>query len=77
MCTYIFLTTSISIYTVHRAYDIAQATAYMFAGSYPSLHEVDRIEFSRPIDIGDLVRLSSRVVYTSCAVSRIFIHLYI
>jgi acyl-coenzyme A thioesterase 9 len=51
--------------TVHRAYDLAQATAYMFAGSYPNFSEVDRIEFTRPVDIGDLVRLRCRVVYTS------------
>jgi acyl-coenzyme A thioesterase 9 len=50
---------------VHWAYDLALATGYMFAGSYPIFYEVSRIEFARPVDIGDLVRLRSRVVYTS------------
>lgn len=27
--------------------------------------QVDRIEFRRPVDIGDLVRLKSRVIYAS------------
>ena len=31
----------------------------------PHFLEVDRIEFSKPVDIGDLVRLRSRVLYSS------------
>jgi len=50
---------------MHRAYDLAHATCYAFAGVYPHFKEVDEILFKRPVDIGDLVRLKSRVVYTS------------
>lgn len=52
-------------YLIHRAFDLALATAYTFSGSYPYFKAVDKIMFKRPVDIGDLVRLKSRVVYTS------------
>lgn len=45
--------------------DLALATAYTFAGAYPRLLEVDRIAFRRPVEIGDLVRMKSRVVCAS------------
>lgn len=50
---------------MHRAFDLALATCYTFAGSYPVFKQVDKIEFKRPVDIGDLVRLKSRVLYTT------------
>eukprot|EP00596_Hydrurales_sp_CCMP1899_P003825 CAMPEP_0119038526 /NCGR_PEP_ID=MMETSP1177-20130426/7498_1 /TAXON_ID=2985 /ORGANISM="Ochromonas sp, Strain CCMP1899" /LENGTH=471 /DNA_ID=CAMNT_0007001231 /DNA_START=164 /DNA_END=1576 /DNA_ORIENTATION=- len=52
-------------YLMHRAYDLAQATSYIFAGAYPHFLEVDQIDFKKPVDIGDLVRLKSRVVFTN------------
>ena len=52
-------------FLMHRAYDLAHATCYSFAGVYPHFKEVDEILFKKPVDIGDLVRLKSRVVYTS------------
>ena len=51
--------------SVHRAFSLAEATAYLFAGVRPHFLEVDRIEFTKPVDIGDLVRLRSRVLYSS------------
>ena len=50
---------------MHRAFSLAEATAYLFAGVRPHFLEVDRIEFTKPVDIGDLVRLRSRVLYSS------------
>ena len=51
--------------SVHRAYSLAEATSYLFAGVRPHFLEVDRIEFTKPVDIGDFVRLRSRVLYSS------------
>ena len=48
---------------MHRAYDLALATGYIFAGAYPHFLEVDQIDFKKPVDIGDLVRLKSRGTY--------------
>ena len=49
---------------MHKAYDLAHATAYTFMGCYPKFKEVEEISFKRPVDIGDLIRLKSRVVYS-------------
>ena len=52
-------------YLMHRAYDLALATCYTFAGAYPKFKAVGEVTFKKPVDIGDLVRLRSRVVYAS------------
>jgi acyl-coenzyme A thioesterase 9 len=52
-------------FLMHRAFSLAEATSYLFAGSRPRLLEVDRIEFTKPVDISDLIRLKSRVLYSS------------
>lgn len=49
---------------IHRAYDLALATSYTFAGKYPRFQEVEEISFKHPVDVGDLVKLRSRVVYS-------------
>lgn len=52
-------------FLMHRAYDLAQATCYTFAGQYPRFRGVEEVAFKKPVDIGDLVRLKSKVVYSS------------
>lgn len=52
-------------FLMHRAYDIAAATAYTFAGASPHFLECDRIQFLRSVEIGDLVRMKSRVSFSS------------
>ena len=52
-------------FLMHRAYDLALGTCYTFAGTYPEFKGVGEVSFKKPVDIGDLVRLKSRVVYTS------------
>ncbi len=52
-------------FIMHRAYDLALATCYTFAGAYPVFLQSDSIAFRKPVDIGDLLRLKSRVVFTS------------
>jgi len=52
-------------FLMHRAFDLALATCYNFSGRKPYFREVDKIIFKKPVDIGDLVRFKSRVVYAS------------
>eukprot|EP01041_Mallomonas_annulata_P013117 gene13117-27703_t len=52
-------------FLMHRAFDLALATCYNFSGVKPYFKEVDKIIFKKPVDIGDLVRFKSRVVYAS------------
>lgn len=47
-----------------RAYELAFASAYMFAGQRPIFKEIDEVTFKRPVDIGDLLRLTSSIVHT-------------
>jgi len=49
-------------FLIHRAYDLAEACTYMFAGSVGRLRKVDKISFKKPVDIGDLIRLKAQVV---------------
>lgn len=52
-------------FLMRRAYDLAAATSYTFAGKPAHLHEIDRINFKHPVEIGDLVRLKSKIVYSN------------
>ena len=52
-------------FLIHKAFDLALATSYTFAGRLPTLLQVDKIEFKRPVDVGDLVRMRSRICYSS------------
>ena len=47
-----------------RAYELAFASTYMFAGQRPIFKEVDEVTFMRPVDVGDLLRLRSCVLHT-------------
>jgi hypothetical protein len=38
----------------HRAYDLALATSYTFAGGFPAFKEVGEIKFKQPVDIGGM-----------------------
>ena len=48
-----------------RAYELAFATAYMFAGAKPRFVMVDDVAFQRPVDVGNLLRLHSTVLHTT------------
>lgn len=47
-----------------RAYELAWATAFQFVGTRPVFVEVDEITFQKPVDVGDLLRLRSRVLWS-------------
>ncbi|GMP48738.1 hypothetical protein CsSME_00015991 [Camellia sinensis var. sinensis] len=51
-------------FLMHRAFELAFSTAYVFAGMMPCFLEVDHVDFLRPVDVGDLLRLTSCVLYT-------------
>mmetsp|Transcript_38866 Transcript_38866/g.100826 ORF Transcript_38866/g.100826 Transcript_38866/m.100826 type:complete len:175 (+) Transcript_38866:22-546(+) len=48
-------------FLMRRAFELAFATCYSFAGSRPAFLLVDDITFQRPVDVGDLLRLKSVV----------------
>ncbi|CAA0806007.1 Thioesterase/thiol ester dehydrase-isomerase superfamily protein [Striga hermonthica] len=51
-------------FLMHRAFELAFSTTYAFAGMMPSFLEVDHVDFLRPVDVGDFLRLKSCVLYT-------------
>ncbi|XP_062081453.1 acyl-coenzyme A thioesterase 2, chloroplastic [Humulus lupulus] len=51
-------------FLLHRAFELAFSTAYAFAGLVPYFLEIDHVDFSRPVDVGDFLRLKSCVLYT-------------
>ncbi|KAG2496152.1 hypothetical protein HYH03_005754 [Edaphochlamys debaryana] len=51
-------------FLMRRAFELGFATSYMFGGARPSFHKVDEITFARPVDVGDLLRLSSSVLHS-------------
>ena len=52
-------------FLMRRAYELAFATAYVFAGVAPQrCAEVDEVSFRLPVEVGNLVRFDSTVLYT-------------
>ncbi|KAB5527797.1 hypothetical protein DKX38_021644 [Salix brachista] len=51
-------------FLMHRAFELALSTAYAFAGLVPYFLEVDHVDFLRPVDVGDFLRIKSCVLYT-------------
>jgi acyl-coenzyme A thioesterase 9 len=52
-------------YLMRRAYELSSICAERVASHRPLLAAVNRIDFARPVQIGDKLHLTSRVVYTS------------
>ncbi|KAG9446941.1 hypothetical protein H6P81_013069 [Aristolochia fimbriata] len=51
-------------FLMHRAFELAFSTAYVFVGQMPCFLEVDHVDFLRPVDVGDFLRFKSCVLYT-------------
>ncbi|CAM6083382.1 unnamed protein product [Calypogeia fissa] len=51
-------------FLMRRAYELAYSTCYVFCGTKPVFLEVDHVDFLRPVDVGDLLRFKSCVLYT-------------
>jgi acyl-CoA hydrolase len=52
-------------YLMRRAFDLSRICAELVAPDRPIIAAVNRINFIRPVEIGDKLHLTSRVVYTS------------
>lgn len=55
---------SLIMWPCRRAFELAFATSYMFAGSRPTFIRVGEITFKKPVEVGDLLRLHSTVLFT-------------
>ncbi|KAM0038037.1 putative thiolester hydrolase [Helianthus debilis subsp. tardiflorus] len=51
-------------FLMRRAFELAFATAYAFAGSAPFFLEVDHVDFLKPVDVGNFLRFKSCVLFT-------------
>ncbi|PON46699.1 Thioesterase domain containing protein [Parasponia andersonii] len=51
-------------FLMRRAFELAFSTTYSFAGVATLFLEVDHVDFFRPVDVGDFLRLKSCVLYT-------------
>lgn len=51
-------------FLMRKAFELAFATAYTFAGKAPRFLEVDHVDFVKPVDVGNFLRFKSRVLYT-------------
>ncbi|KAK7400665.1 hypothetical protein VNO78_11912 [Psophocarpus tetragonolobus] len=51
-------------FLMRRAFELAFSTAYAFAGVAPHFLEVDHVDFFKPVDVGNFLRLKSCVLYT-------------
>jgi acyl-coenzyme A thioesterase 9 len=51
-------------FLMRRAFELAFSTCYVFGGITPLFLEVDHVDFRRPVDVGDLLRFKSCVLYT-------------
>lgn len=54
-------------FLMRMAFELAFSTCYIFVGHKPLFIEVDRIEFLRPVDVGNFLRFKSCVLYTEMA----------
>ena len=52
-------------FLLRRAFELAFATTYVFGGDRPVFKQVSDMDFLRPVDVGDLLRLKSRVLHAS------------
>ena len=50
-------------FLMRRAFDLAYATAYVFAGRRPRFLEVDQVAFTIPVSVGDLTNFQAQVIY--------------
>ncbi len=62
---YNHISAPLHITNTRRAYELAWATGFQFLGTRPVFVEVDEITFKRPVDVGDLLRLRSRVLWAA------------
>jgi acyl-coenzyme A thioesterase 9 len=52
-------------FLMRRACELAFNTAYVFGGARPTFYEVDEVSFGMPVNVGDLLKFQSRMLYTN------------
>lgn len=52
-------------FLMRRAYELARSTAHLFGGRRPIFHELDQVTFNAPVNVGDMIKFESFVLYTS------------
>jgi acyl-coenzyme A thioesterase 9 len=50
-------------FLMRRAVELAWSTAYAFGGVRPIFYEVDQVQFTVPVHVGDLLNFHARVLY--------------
>lgn len=50
-------------FLMRRAWELAYSTAYCFGGERPIFYQVDQVQFSMPVNVGDMLHFQSRVLY--------------
>lgn len=51
-------------FLMRRAFDLAFATAYVFAGARPRFVGVDAVAFTIPVNVGDLTNFQAQIIYS-------------
>ncbi|KAL2920771.1 Acyl-coenzyme A thioesterase 9 mitochondrial [Bienertia sinuspersici] len=51
-------------FLMRKAFELAFSTVYTFAGASPRFVEVDHVDFVKPVDVGNFLRMKSCVLYT-------------
>jgi len=51
-------------FLMRRAFELSFSNAYCFGGEWPQMLEVDNITFHTPVDVGDLLQFTSKVIYS-------------
>lgn len=52
-------------FLMRQACGLAYNAAYVFGGAHPTFYEVDEVSFGMPVNVGDLLKFTSRVLYTN------------
>eukprot|EP00980_Cylindrotheca_fusiformis_P005047 scaffold1069_cov143-Cylindrotheca_fusiformis.AAC.5 len=52
-------------FLMRQACELAYNAAYVFGGTRPTFYEVDEVSFGMPVNVGDLLKFNSRVLYVS------------
>mmetsp|Transcript_109463 Transcript_109463/g.349247 ORF Transcript_109463/g.349247 Transcript_109463/m.349247 type:complete len:441 (+) Transcript_109463:74-1396(+) len=52
-------------FLIRRAYELARSTVHIFGGRRPIFHELDEVTFRLPVNVGDMVKFESAILYTS------------
>lgn len=52
-------------FLMRRAYELARSTAHIFGGRRPIFLELDQVTFNAPVNVGEMIKFESSVLYTS------------